>query len=224
MNIRKRHTNCLEEESIIVKVILNERNCSFTLYPGPLDKYIKCSLSSVSYSKRNIRKSLTSSSKSRNATPLASLIASKLSAPFSMSLNPRLPCPSRSHPERPLVQGSDTKSLGIRISEIAATNKRSGNPSRFVSPIRIGSGMGGENVVSRIRIELEEDWKSEDIGIWTNACKIKEVIRTWSRHLRMSYIIVRTGTEIKAEIWICDAQVHRRPTHLLALLVHTRGR
>lgn len=48
--------------------------------------------------------------------------------------------------------------------------RRSGNPSRFKSPTRIGIGMGGEKVWSYSSKDVGPFGKIEENGMVTNAC------------------------------------------------------
>lgn len=106
-------------------------------------------------SQRN-KRDLTSSSKSKNAIPRASLTPSKILAPFLSSLHPRLPFPSGPHPAMFLAQGTLFKILGVLscfdrppagVDTMIGT--RSGNPSKFKSANFSGIGRGGLCVVSK---------------------------------------------------------------------------
>ena len=116
---------------------------------------------------------LTSSSKSTQTTPLASLISSSNSIALPLAvLNPLLPLPSAPHPGTPLEHSTFERSRGMCASPSLSTTmaRRSGKPSRSASPGLRPIGMGGVNVTSERRREDVLGIISES-GMLTNVCR-----------------------------------------------------
>ena len=137
-----------------------------------LDHNIKSSLhihkSEQSY-KTKKRKTITSSSMSKNDTPRASLIASKVSAPWLATFHPRFSCSLDTHPATPSAQGTENTRLGTRsLFPDTVIMRKSGYPSKLASPSLMGTGKGGFRDVSSTSSEGDRG-KREDRGKRMNA-------------------------------------------------------
>lgn len=141
---------------------------------------------------KKLANTLTSSSTSKNATPLASTTPLSASAPFFTTLNPLLPLPFPPAPPRPsphpttrtplalvllVVHASEKSNRGVRspCGEETVMSAMSGKPSKFESATFGGCGIGfcrdeeGEET-RRPALVLG---KSELMGIEVNACSEK---------------------------------------------------
>lgn len=156
------------------EVVLHKCDPLPTLLPSSLDEQIPCPLkrrkkANAAVSKaRGVRVSqgdnLTSSSISRKATLLASVILLNASVSFVNTLKVRpTELEPEEHPEAPEKQGRDIRTCGVREpSGWETIGTRSGKPSRSMSPIRRGKGKDGENVVSNSSRESELSANSEE--------------------------------------------------------------
>jgi hypothetical protein len=98
------------------------------------------------YNKENV---LTSSSKSKNVSALASLTSSNAFAPFVASLQPRRSLAPLGHPGMKFPQGTEKTRFGIWLPESETViASKSGKPSRFASPSLRAMGKDGVKDVS----------------------------------------------------------------------------
>ena len=162
---RNQRTYCLEEKSVVVEIILDEQKVSLASLSWALNHDIQCALKKkvILWIESLQAIKPTSSSISKNVTDLASLTASKVSTPLVATFQPRRPEPSLVQATRSAAQGTEYIRWGVWSLPATVMARRSGNPSRLISPNFKAIGRGGLKVVSNTRSD-ELDENREDVG------------------------------------------------------------
>lgn len=184
---RRRLTDSLQEERVVVEVVLNEENISLPLRSSPLHHDIQRALTKR-YEYRMMQAvtepQLASSSMSRNASDRASCTPTSGPTSFRTTSQPLRPFPSPLQPGTPFAQGTDSTKWGVRVMReplpVATIAMMSGKPSWLTSPSLIGTGTDGLCDVSMTTREGGlEDWesggKTSAKGMRTNAWQSTDI-------------------------------------------------